>query len=137
MIEDAVYREVLALTNEHAWLLDHGKSNEIFHLYTHDGCLLNLPPKDLLGRDAIKEWGVSRVKLPRVSRHVETNHRVFREGDSIRGTIYISVYRAESIAEIYRSAPLMVGDYEDTYAYEDGMLKIKERKIVGAFRERR
>ncbi|WP_144140796.1 nuclear transport factor 2 family protein [Paraburkholderia sp. BCC1884] len=128
-----IRQEIQALIAEHAWLLDHGASDKLYNLYSVNGELLNLPPRDLVGRDAIEEWGRERVKLPRVSRHVETNHRLYWDGEVLRGTLYASVYRSEEAPAI-ETAPFMVGDYEDEYVLEDGKWLIRRRVIRKAFR---
>lgn len=127
---------IQALTAEHAYRLDHGASDTLHALYTADGELLGLPPQDLVGRQAIADWGAARVKLPRVSRHVETNHRLWWGDDGLHGTLYASVYRSES-AEANDTTPLMVGDYEDLYALEDGQWRIRRRVIRRGFRAAR
>lgn len=124
---------ILALTNEHAWRLDHGAADTLFELYAEDGELLQLPPRDLIGRDAIKAWGAERVKLPRVSRHVETNHRIFWQGGKLRGTLYASVYRCEA-EPATDTQPFMVGDYEDEYVLSGTRWLIRRRVIRKAIR---
>jgi hypothetical protein len=128
--------EILALTNEHAWRLDHGGADTLHELYTLDGALLNLPPRDLIGKDALREWGIGRAKLPRVSRHIETNHRLFWDGQTLRGTLCVCVYRCEK-PPATETNPLMVGDYEDEYAQEGGRWLIRVRVIRSAFRAAR
>lgn len=128
--------EIQALTAEHAYRLDHGGADTLHELYTADGELLGLPPRDLVGRDAIAAWGAERVRLPRISRHVETNHRLWWSEEGLRGTLYASVFRSET-TEATETAPLMVGDYEDLYAEEDGQWRIRSRVIRRAFRAAR
>ncbi|GLU40044.1 nuclear transport factor 2 family protein [Pseudomonas sp. NBRC 100443] len=128
--------EIQALTAEHAYRLDHGAADTLHQLYTADGQLLGLPPRDLVGREAIAAWGAERVKLPRVSRHVETNHRLWWSDEGLCGTLYASVFRSET-ADAVDTTPLMVGDYEDLYAQEDGQWRIRRRVIRRAFRAAR
>ncbi|KQW64882.1 nuclear transport factor 2 family protein [Variovorax sp. Root411] len=128
--------EIQALTAEHAYRLDHGEADTLHELYTVDGELLGLPPSDLVGRDSVAAWGAARVKLPRVSRHVETNHRLWWSNEGLRGTLYASVFRSET-TDAVDTTPLMVGDYEDLYAQEDGQWRIRSRVIRRAFRAAR
>jgi hypothetical protein len=132
---------IQALTSEHAWRLDHGSANTLHELYAEDGALLGLPPEDLIGREAIRAWGAARVKLPRVSRHVETNHRLEWRDGVLHGTLYASVYRDEQPDAAHglgaHTAPLMVGDYLDTYVLQDGRWLIARRAIIRAFRAAR
>ena len=125
--------EIQALTAEHAWLLDHGGADQLYKLYASQGELLNLPPRDLIGRDAIAAWGRERVKLPRLSRHIETNHRLYWDAEVLRGTLCATVYRSEDGSSA-QTVPLMVGDYEDEYAAESGAWCIRRRVIRKAFR---
>ncbi|WP_234195672.1 nuclear transport factor 2 family protein [Pseudacidovorax sp. NFM-22] len=124
---------LLALTHEHAWRLDHGAADTLHELYAEDGELLQLPPRDLIGREAIRAWGADRVKLPRVSRHVETNHRFFWDGERLRGTLYATVYRCES-EPATETRPFMVGDYLDEYVQVNGTWLIRQRIIAKALR---
>lgn len=130
---------IQALTHEHAWRLDHGGADTLHELYAEEGALLGLPPADLIGREAIRAWGAARVKLPRVSRHVETNHRLEWRDGMLHGTLYASVYRDEQPAAAHGglgadTTPLMVGDYLDTYVLRDGQWLIARREIRRAFR---
>lgn len=135
-ISPELREEILALTNEHAWRLDHSAADTLHELYSSDGELLSLPPRDLIGNEAIRAWGAERVKLPRISRHVESNHRLFWRDGSLRGTLYACVYRSET-APATDTSPLMVGDYEDEYTQEGGRWLIRRRVIRGAFRASR
>jgi len=130
---------IQALTNEHAWRLDHGAADTLWQLYAEDGALVGLPPEDLLGREALRAWGAKRVKLPRVSRHVETNHRLEWRGGVLHGTLYASVYRDECVErpDATETTPLMVGDYFDTYVQKNGQWLIARREIRRAFRAAR
>jgi hypothetical protein len=136
LADAATHAAIVALCNEHAYRLDHGQADTLWELYAEDGALLNLPPKDLIGQGALRTWGAERVKLPRISRHVETNHRVWWDGEVLRGVLYASVYRSEA-PEAVDTTPLMVGDYEDEYTRSgDGWL-IRKRYIRKAFRAAR
>src|SRR5262245_9103792 len=131
-LSTALRLEIQALTAEHAYRLDHGAADTLHQLYSADGRLLGLPPRDLVGREAIAAWGAERVKLPRVSRHVETNHRLWWSDEGLCGTLYASVFRSET-PDAVDTTPLMVGDYEDLYVKEDGEWRIRRRVIRKAF----
>ena len=124
---------IQALTAEHAYRLDHGQADTLHELYTGDGELLGLPPKDLIGKEAISAWGIARAALPRTSRHIETNHRLHWEDDRLHGTLYATVHRSDT-ADTTDTAPFMVGDYEDEYALVDGRWRIRRRTIRRGFR---
>lgn len=124
---------IQALTAEHAYRLDHGQADTIYELYAPDGELLGLPPRDLIGSEALAAWGAERVKLPRTSRHVETNHRLVWDEGTLKGTLCTTVYRSDS-EDTTKTAPFMVGDYEDEYIQRDGEWRILRRVIRRAFR---
>ena len=127
---------IQALTAEHAYRLDHGHADTLHELYSADGELLGLPPKDLIGREALTAWGAERVKLARTSRHVETNHRLVWDDGTLTGTLCATVYRSDT-ADTSDTAPFMVGDYEDQYVQEAGEWRIRRRVIQRAFRIQR
>lgn len=124
---------IQALTAEHAYRLDHGRADTLHELYTSDGELLGLPPHDLVGRDALTAWGIARARMPRTSRHVETNHRLYWEDGRLHGTLYATVHRSDT-SDTTNTVPFMVGDYEDEYALEDGHWRIRRRTIRRGFR---
>lgn len=131
---DAETRSAIqALTVEHAYKLDHGQADTLHELYTADGELLGLPPRDLIGKEALAGWGADRVKLARTSRHVETNHRLVWDNGTLKGTVCATVYRSDT-ADTSNTAPFMIGDYEDEYVQEAGEWKFRRRVIRRAFR---
>lgn len=132
-VDSATRDEIIALTVEHAYRLDHGMADMLHELYTHDGELLGLPPQDLIGREAIKAWGAGRVLLARTSRHVETNHRVVWNAGVLTCTLLATVYRSDT-EDMTNTKPFMIGDYEDIYEREDGQWKIRQRIIRKSFR---
>ena len=122
------------LIAEHAWLIDHGKANELPDLYTDDGRMLGVG-EDLVGRQAIAAWSERRAAMrERTSRHVCGNIRLSPEtADRIRGTVVLTVYRRDG-AIAGTTLPLMVGDYEDIYVRcADARWRFAERRIVAAF----
>lgn len=132
-IDTTLLLEIQQLSAEHAYRIDHNQADTLHELFAEQGSLLGLPPKDLIGRDAIAAWGVERVKLARTCRHMETNHRVYLEGDRILGTVYATVYRTDS-EDTTNTAPFMIGDYEDEYVVENGRVVFLTRTIKRAFR---
>lgn len=127
---------IQALTAEHAYRLDHGQADILHELYSEDGEMLGLPPRDLIGREALAAWGAERVKLARTSRHVETNHRLMWVDGELKGTLCATVYRSDG-PDTSETAPFMVGDYEDDFVQENGEWKIRRRVIRRAFRAQR
>lgn len=133
LVDSETRAAIQALTIEHAYKLDHGLADTLHELYAEDGELLGLPPRDLIGREDLAQWGAARVKLARTSRHVETNHRLVWDNETLKGTVCATVYRSDT-ADTSNTAPFMVGDYEDEYVQEDGEWKFQRRIITRAFR---
>jgi hypothetical protein len=120
------------LITEHAWVLDHGDPAALADLYVEDGELLGLV-EPLVGRDAIRAWGVERAKLDRVSRHVHTNLRVvLGEDDRLLGNVMTLLYRQDG-AEKSPTFPILVLDYDDEYALSEGRYKFVRRQITRIF----
>ncbi|MGO4204506.1 nuclear transport factor 2 family protein [Rhodococcus sp. TAF43] len=124
---------IQALTAEHAYRLDHGSADTLHELYSHDGELIGLPPRDLIGNAAIAQWGEQRARMTRTARHIETNHRLEWRDGILHGTLYATVYRSDS-PDTTNTSPFMVGDYDDEYVLDDGRWKIRRRIIRRGFR---
>lgn len=121
------------LVTEHSYVVDHGHADRLADLYTEDGEMIGLPPANLVGRSAIREWGQTRVLLTtRTSRHIESNLRVFWEGSVLRGTLSVIMFRSDT-EDVSDTRPKMVGDYEDEYAREGDRWLIRRRVIRRAF----
>jgi ketosteroid isomerase-like protein len=121
------------LVTEHSHLVDHGHADRLADLYTEDGELIGLPPANLLGRRAIREWGEQRVLLTtRTSRHIESNLRVFWDGNVLRGTLSVVMFRSDT-EDVSDTRPKMVGDYEDEFARDGDRWRIRRRIIRRAF----
>ena len=123
-----------ALVTEHAWLIDHGKANELAGLYTTDGRMLGVG-EDLAGSETIAAWGEKRAAMrERTSRPVCADLRLWAETvESFRGTTTVTVYRRDDPIN-GTTVPLLVGDYEDFYTRgADARWRFAERKFVAAF----
>lgn len=119
---------------EHAWLIDHGRANELPDLYTEDGRMLGLGG-DIVGRAAITAWSERRAAMQeRTSRHAYSNLRLVPETDDcVRGSMIVTVYRRDGVT-VGPATPLMVGDYEDVYERgDDNRWRFAERKLVTLF----
>jgi hypothetical protein len=134
-VSAVIKSEVDDLVTEHAWILDHGDPATLADLYTDDGELLGLA-EPLVGRDAIRGWGVERAKLDRVSRHVHTNLRVRAGvGDRVLGSVMTLLYRQDGV-DVSPTYPVLVLDYDDEYALSDGRYRFARRRITRIFLDR-
>ncbi|NWG22988.1 MAG: nuclear transport factor 2 family protein [Pseudorhodoplanes sp.] len=123
-----------ALVAEHAWLIDHGEAGRIADLFTDDGRLIGLGP-DMVGREAIKAWGLARAAMTeRTSRHVCTNLRLVDRGDgTVEGHAILTVYRHDG-TQPGHPLPFAVADYADVYRLgDDGHWRFGERKLATVF----
>jgi hypothetical protein len=133
-IADETFRAVEQLIQRHAWLIDHGHADRVPELYTEDARLTGIGP-DKIGRRAITQWADQRAAMKeRRSRHVQTNIVLEELSPSlIRGTVILTLFRHDGSADA-PSAPMLVGEYDDTYALcADGLWRIGERHLTILF----
>lgn len=132
-VDAAIWITIQQLVTEHSYLVDHGRADELASLYTPDGELLGLPPKDLLGREHIAEWGRNRVMMTnRTARHVESNLRLSWDHDTLRGTLSVMMFRSDT-ADLSGTSPQMVGEYQDEYSFGAEGWLIRRRSIQRVF----
>ena len=124
-IEDLVHR--------HAWLIDHGRAQEVAALFTQDARLLGIGP-DKIGRPAIAAWADARQAMgERRSRHVQSNIVLDHAGADIHGTVVLTLYRHDGPGE-GPAAPCLIGEYGDVYRRNgDGMWRFAERRLTTLF----
>jgi hypothetical protein len=127
-VDGAARAEIEELIFLHAWLLDHGRGEEIADLYTSDGVLAGVGP-ERRGRDGI--LGYARARKPsRTARHVCSNIRVQKVDDErMTGTFIITLYRSDDTPPL-DATPVAVADIDDEYRRcEDGRWRIGRRRI--------
>jgi ketosteroid isomerase-like protein len=119
-----------ALVNEHAWLIDHGRADEVAQLYLEDGRLLGIgPPRT--SRAAILEWACQRAAMrERKSRHVQTNLRLEPcEDASVKGTTVVTLYRHDG-GGVASPTPFLVGEFADHFRRDaTGNWRFAERSL--------
>ncbi len=132
VIAPAIRAEIEELVYAHAWLLDHGRGEEIADLYTDDGVMLGVGP-ERHGREGI--LGYARARKPsRTARHVCTNLRLesLDEG-RIAGAFIITLYRSDDTPPL-DATPVAVADINDEYRLcSDGRWRIARRHIAIVF----
>jgi uncharacterized protein (TIGR02246 family) len=127
-VDAAARAEIEELVFLHAWLLDHGRGEEIAELYTSDGVMVGVGP-DRHGRDGI--LGYARARKPsRTARHVCSNVRVQKVDDErMTGTFIITLYRSDDTPPL-DATPVAVADIDDEYRRcDDGRWRIARRRI--------
>lgn len=132
-VDAATWIAIQQLVTEHSYLVDHGRADELAGLYTQNGELIGLPPKDLIGRDNIAEWGRNRVTMVhRTARHVESNLRLSWDDNTLRGVLSVMMFRSDT-ADLSKTSPQMVGEYYDEYLLEGAGWLIRRRRIKRIF----
>ncbi|WP_169742747.1 nuclear transport factor 2 family protein [Muricoccus aerilatus] len=122
------------LVQEHAWLIDHGRADELPNLYTEDGRVIGIGA-DKIGRATIAAWAQERAAMTaRLSRHAQSNLRLSPgEGGLVHGTLLLTLYRHDGPG-MGPAFPLLIAEYEDTYAEGgDGAWRFAERRLSVLF----
>jgi hypothetical protein len=123
-----------ALLYEHYSLVDSGQARRVHALYTDDACIAGLGSEDLVGREVIKAWGVTREKQKRITRHIISNITFVRLFDGrVLAAYYLTLYRHDGSGR-GSSLPFLIADCEDTMKLEsDGCWRIREHRIRPIF----
>ena len=116
------------LVVEYAYLLDHGRANELAALFTSDGVLETLGER-AHGRPAIAAFYAKRAADSRTTRHITTNLRlVFEAPDRASGTRLILYFRGDGDGPPFPASPGSVGEYSETFRREaDGRWRFASR----------
>lgn len=111
--------EIEALVTEHAWMLDHHKSDQLADLNTENGRILGFGA-DKLGRNAIAAYGRDHARMRlRQARHVTTNLRRRPKGPKdLTGTCVITLFRSCGVG-LGTADPIALADAEDVYVQCD------------------
>jgi hypothetical protein len=124
--------EIEEIIHLHAWLLDHGRGEEIVELYTSDGVMLGVGP-DRIGRAGVLDYAKAR-KPSRTARHVCSNLRVQQvDSEHATSTFMIALFRSDDRPPL-DATPIALADINDAYSRcEDGRWRIAERRIAIVF----
>ncbi|WP_165966744.1 nuclear transport factor 2 family protein [Actinomadura sp. 7K507] len=120
---------VMALLSEHAFRNDHGQADTLWELFT-ENCRSEGPMGTMVGREAIRQWGVKRLSNPSKVRHVLGNVRVFWNDGRLCSTSYYVAFRD---THANAATPASVGEYHDTFDNADGEWLIAARRVVPVF----
>jgi ketosteroid isomerase-like protein len=136
-LEQALIRfEIDALNAEFAYLIDHGRSDEVADLFTPDGSYGRATGERSKGRAAIRQAYAARSgRGIRTARHLFTNLRLVYEGPTrATGTVLLTLF-AEDGPPPHPAEPNLVSEYEDIYERgEDGAWRYVSRTVTTLFR---
>ena len=134
LVSESAYIELSRLVIEHTWRVDNGHADTVHELYVADG-VLDVPPKPLRGRQAIKEWGRQLIEAPpwRTLRHVCGNMRFVADGpDAAYGTTVLTVFMVVG-SEPATTMPFSVGEDHDRFVRTEQGWKLLSRRWVDLF----
>lgn len=114
--------------------LDRGTPEGFAALFT-DAAFYTHGRRESRGRDEILAFARSRTAAgPRTSRHVQTGLRIELQGaDRAAGTSCCTTFAASATPPIASTLPILVADFRDVYALEEGAWRFAERHIVPIF----
>jgi hypothetical protein len=122
-------RELVSLITEWAWLLDHGRAEELVELITPDGEVLGLG-EPLLGHGGLLTWAQKRsANTSRRTQHQISNFRFAPAGDG-RATGHVSIVLR--VVDERSPAPRedFVGEYHDEYVATSEGWRFARRVLV-------
>lgn len=133
IVIDAPLRNTIeALSIEYAWLIDHGRADEVAELFTSDAILDT--GEQSAGIVAIRETLDKRAALDIRSQHVVSNVRLVAEAaDRIRGTVAMTVYRRAG-DQVGEAESVIVAESDDVYQRDaQGRWLFAQRRLVPRF----
>lgn len=125
--------QIEELIYQHAWMLDHHRSENLPDLYVEDGKLTGISLNHV-GRDAIARYGAARAKMTdRIARHVCSNLQLhLLASDRIEGRLIITLYRHDGPGG--RPDPVAIADAHDIYIRDaDGKWRFEQRRLELVF----
>ena len=122
------------LIAEFAWRIDHDQSDTVADLFTEDGWYGREGGARSVGRDAIRKAYANRTGHgPRTARHIFTNLRLSQlSPDAASGTCILLLFAADGLPPL-PATPILVQDYEDTYARIGDRWLFASRRTVRLF----
>ena len=130
-VSDADYVQLSRLVTEAAWRVDIGQADTLHELFVDDGELI-VPPTNLRGRQAIREWGRRLVDAQTYHciRHVCGNMRFVVDGaNGAEGTTVLTVFMVTGQGAA-TTLPWTVGEDHDHFVRtEDGWRFVSRRWV--------
>ncbi|HVY18645.1 MAG TPA: nuclear transport factor 2 family protein [Bauldia sp.] len=126
-------QDLIDLVVEFAWRVDHRSADTIHELVTDD-VFIQMAYGPMVGKDAVKEWGVQRAAVDRITRHIMTNFR-FRaaEDGKVEGSSMAIIFRSEGL-EMSAPSPWAVTECSDVFVRQDGRWKFASHVTKDIYR---
>jgi ketosteroid isomerase-like protein len=120
--------EIEALIAEFAYRIDHGLSDTVADLFTHDGWYGRANGEKTVGREAIRAAYAKRAERgERTARHIFTNLRLtIDSAEAAHGTTILLLFAGDG-PPLLPARPMLVQDYNDEYRLEDGEWRFAAR----------
>ena len=134
VIDPAIRCAIEALITEHAWMLDHHKSDRLGELYVESGRMSGISP-ERNGRDEIVAYGRERAKMTeRKARHVTSNIRLLHDGPKrVSSLCTITLFRCDG-DNFGPADPVALADAQDVFVHcDDGQWRFESRHLVLTF----
>lgn len=121
LVSDADYLQLSRLLIEMVWRLDNGHAKTVHELFVDDG-MLNVAEKPIVGKEALRAWGMAFDEHPPGIHHVLSNARFVAAGmDQAVGTSTLTAYMATPEATYPATVPIAVGiDHDEFVRTVDG-----------------
>jgi hypothetical protein len=118
LVSDADHVALSRLVVEISWRIDHGRADTVWELFVPDG-VLDTGGTPLAGRDAIREWGRSRVASTVRTRHIVSSMRFTARGDGqATGSTLLTVFMHDGAGR-GPAVPAVVGEDTDEFIRTD------------------
>jgi hypothetical protein len=131
-LEDDDRQKLTDLMVEFAWRVDHGTASSIHELVADDIEMV-LTKGTMIGKDAVKSWGIKRDAGDRTTAHLLTNFRfpmVSPERVEVYSTAVIFVHAG---VDVGAALPWGVTEYRDVFVRVDGEWKFQSRFSTDVF----
>lgn len=132
LVSDADHVSLSRLVEDIAWRIDHGQADRVWELFVPDG-VLNTSGTPLIGHDAIRDWGRTRVASTVRSRHICSGMRfVDRGGGFVSGSTMLTVFMHDGEGR-GPAVPAVVGEDTDEFTRTDGGWLFVSRRFETLF----
>ncbi len=114
LVSEADHLALSRLVEEISWRIDHGRAESVWELFVPDGVLAT-SGAPLVGHDAIRAWGRTRVASTAQTRHIVSGMRFTDGGDGrATGSTLLTVFIHEGDRR-GPAIPSVVGEDTDEF----------------------
>ena len=118
--------------NSYFILVDANKADEVAKLFTEDASVV-LGGEEVRGASGVRDYFLNRATDTRMFHHLTTYQIIEKADGSVSGDIYVLIHGESTVqnesGEEQKLAGLFSGIYRDEYVIEDGLCKIKDRRL--------